>query len=240
MPIAPPALDGNPESRHADTFRLKVDEEQSLRRLRGLDIGTFHKIPMPRRSTAETIPVDIIHEGVQAVTSGANSFKQGIFSLVAGTFIDRSIPNIATKGRVIPFQHPWIGDQPGAVGPTRNPPTPVLARSPPHVLNQPILRIILLRDPSQAEMPLTVHTGNALAGSFGFAQRRQEHPGENRDDRNHHQELDQSEPPPVFLLATRLHSQVATQLSQFLHLDVSKVYGSAGMFSLQADVSQGH
>jgi hypothetical protein len=39
-----------------------------------------------------------------------------------------------------------------------------------------------------------VHAKNALRLCFRFRKRRQQHSGENRDDRDHHEQLDQSEP----------------------------------------------
>ena len=44
---------------------------------------------------------------------------------------------------------------------------------------------------AQARLPLVIHAGNSLRLGLARAQRRQEQSGQDRDDRNHHQQLDQ-------------------------------------------------
>ena len=58
---------------------------------------------------------------------------------------------------------------------------------------QAIVAVLRVLNPRQRQLPRVVHAHDALRLLLGLAQRRQEHAGQDRDDRNPHQQLDQCE-----------------------------------------------
>ena len=60
--------------------------------------------------------------------------------------------------------------------------------------NQPAFVVVGVELPGQHQSAQIVHAGNAVRLGFGFAERGQEHAGQDGDDGNHHQQFDESEP----------------------------------------------
>ena len=57
----------------------------------------------------------------------------------------------------------------------------------------PIFVVTAIYNPGQRELFVVVQAGDALRLGFRLAQGRQQYPGENRDDGDHHEQFDQRE-----------------------------------------------
>jgi hypothetical protein len=60
-------------------------------------------------------------------------------------------------------------------------------------LKEYVVLFLHIHQPGNLQLALVVEAGGLLAGGFGLAQHRQEHGGQNGNNRNHHQQFDERE-----------------------------------------------
>src|SRR4051812_24323969 len=61
------------------------------------------------------------------------------------------------------------------------------------VIGKPIVVVGSIHRAGQHQLPVVIEALNALRFRFGFAERREKNSSQNRNDRDHHEELNQSE-----------------------------------------------
>ncbi len=67
------------------------------------------------------------------------------------------------------------------------------------VIDKFVVVIGRIHEPGELKLLQVIHARNSLALGLGLVQSRQKHGSENRDDRDHHQQFNQSKPEPAAL-----------------------------------------